>query len=43
MFGVIEGEVERHVGVVDVDIDELHDVLVRNLPQQLQEKRNERK
>jgi len=43
VLGVIEGEVERHVGVVDVDIDELHDVLVRNLPQQLQEKRSERK
>jgi len=43
VLGVIEGEVERHVGVVDVDINELDDVLVRNLPQQLQEKRNERK
>lgn len=34
VLGVIKGEVERHVGVVDVDIDELDDVLVRNLPEQ---------
>ena len=33
VLGVIEGEVERHVGVVDVYVDELDDVLVRNLPQ----------
>ena len=36
VLGVIKGEVERHVGVVDVDIDELDDVLVRNLPEHLQ-------
>ena len=36
VLDVIEGEVERHVGVVDVYVDELDDVLVRNLPQQLQ-------
>lgn len=35
VLGVVEGEVEGHVGVVDVDVDELDDVLVRDLPQEL--------
>lgn len=35
VLGVIEGEVEGHVGVVDVDIDELDDILVVDLAQEL--------
>jgi hypothetical protein len=35
MFGVVEGEIEGHVGVVDVDVDELHDILVIDLAQEL--------
>lgn len=34
MFGVVEGEIEGHVGVVDVDVDELHDILVIDLAQE---------
>lgn len=33
MLRVIEGKIEGHVGVVDVDVDELHDILVVDLPQ----------
>jgi len=36
VLDVIEGEVERHVDVVDVYVDELNDVLMCNLLQQLQ-------
>ena len=39
VLGIIEGKVQRHVDVVDVYIDELDKVLVRNLPQQLQYKK----
>lgn len=35
VLGVIEGEVEGHVGVVDVDIDKLDDILVVDLAQEL--------
>lgn len=31
---VIEGEIEGHVGVVDVDVDKLHDILVVDLAQE---------
>ena len=43
VLGIIEGEIEGHVGVVDVDVDELHHILVVDLAQQLQSngKRNE--
>lgn len=34
VLGVIEGEVEGHVGVVDVDIDKLDDILVVDLAQE---------
>jgi len=34
MLGVIEGKIEGHVGVVDVDVDELHDILVVDFPQE---------
>lgn len=36
MLRVIECEVEGHVGVVYVDIDELDDILVADLAQELQ-------
>jgi hypothetical protein len=35
MLRVIECEVKGHVGVVDVDIDELDDILVVDLAQEL--------
>jgi hypothetical protein len=35
VLGVIERKVEGHVGVVDMDIDELDDVLVVDLAQEL--------
>jgi hypothetical protein len=35
VLSVIEREVEGHVGVVDMDIDELDDVLVVDLAQEL--------
>lgn len=34
MLGVIEGEIEGHVGVVDVDVDELDDIFVVDLAQE---------
>jgi hypothetical protein len=39
VLGVIEGEVEGHVGVVDVNIDELDNILVVDLTQKLQEEK----
>jgi hypothetical protein len=38
MLRVIKSKVEGHVGVVDVDIDELDDILVVNLAQELARK-----
>jgi hypothetical protein len=38
MLRVIKSEVEGHVGVVDVDIDELDNILVVNLAQELARK-----
>lgn len=34
MLGVIEGKIEGHVGVVDVDVDELDDIFVVDLAQE---------
>lgn len=34
VLGIIKGEIEGHVGMVDVDIDELHDILVVDLTQE---------
>ena len=36
VLSIIKGEVERHVGVVGVYVDELDNSHVCNLPQQLQ-------
>lgn len=38
MLGVIEGQIEGHVGVVDVNVDELDDIFVVDLAQELQSK-----
>lgn len=34
MLGVIEGQIEGHVGVVDVNVDELDDIFVVDLAQE---------
>lgn len=35
MLSVIKSQIERHVGVIDVNIHKLHHIVVRNFPQQL--------
>lgn len=35
MLGIVEGKVQRHVGMIDVHIHKLYNVLVRNFSEQL--------
>lgn len=35
MFSIIKGEIERHVGMIDVNIHKLHNIFMCYLPQQL--------